>query len=76
MWEVVDGAMNMMALEFMVRQYSYAALAIIRCVHECRYFCGVVKNPKEQRSLLENYFNECLLKNQTRGKERCHPLTF
>ena len=59
-WEVVEAGLNFMAVEFMVRRYSHTALAMIRALHECRYFCGVAQgNPKLQRTLIESFFNEC-----------------
>ena len=45
-WDVMDSAFNFIAVEHMVRSYSYAGLAMLRCLHECRYFCGVVSNPR------------------------------
>ena len=59
MWEVIDAGFNYMAVEFMVRRYSYTALAMMRCLHDVRYFCGVAPNPKLQRKLIEDFFNEC-----------------
>jgi len=44
-WEVMDAGLNYIAVEFMVRQYSYTGPAMIGCLHECRYFCGVVSSP-------------------------------
>ena len=48
---------------------------MIRCLHECRckksiivifthcrkfiYFCGVAASPKQQRTLIEGFFNDC-----------------
>ena len=58
-WEVIDAGFNYMAVEFMVRRYSYMALAMMRCLHDVRYFCGVAPNPKLQRKLIEDFFNEC-----------------
>ena len=58
-WEVIDAGFNYMAVEFMVRRYSYTALAMMRCLHDVCYFCGVAPNPKLQRKLIEDFFNEC-----------------
>ena len=44
----------------MVRNYSYTGLAMIRVLHDSRYFCGVAETPKMQMLLLEQYWNECL----------------
>ena len=35
-WEVVDGIMNFMALEHMIRQYSYTGLAMLRALHNMK----------------------------------------
>ena len=59
-YEVVDAGFNHLCVEFMIRNYSYSAIAIMRGLHECRYFCGVAPNPKQQRILVEAYYNECL----------------
>ena len=59
-YEVVDAGFNHLCVEFMIRNYSYSAIAILRGLHECRYFCGVALNPKQQRTLVEAYYNECL----------------
>ena len=59
-YEVVDAGFNHLCVDFMIRNYSYSAIAILRGLHECRYFCGVAPNPKEQRTLVEAYYNECL----------------
>ena len=58
-WEVMDAGFNYMAVEFMIRNYNYTALAMMRCLHDVRYFSGVTTNPKDQRLLLEDFFNEC-----------------
>ena len=65
-WEVMDAGFNFLGAEWMIRNYSHAGLAMIRVLHDSRYFCGVtssatgVPNPKEQRKILEQYFNKCL----------------
>ena len=64
-WEVMDAGWNLLGAEWMIRNYSHSALAMMRVLHDSRYFCGVtsatngVPNPKEQKKLLEQYFNEC-----------------
>ena len=59
-FEAVDAGFNMVAIEYMVRNYSYTGLAMLRCLHDVRYFCGVSVTPKMQRTLIEGFFNECL----------------
>ena len=58
-WEIVEAGFNYMAVEHMIRTYSYTALAMMRTLHECRYFCGCTNNPKVQRGLIETFFNDC-----------------
>ena len=59
-FEVVDAGFNYLCCEFMIRGYSYTAIAMMRCLHEVRYFCGVCGgSPKLQRVLIESYFNDC-----------------
>ena len=59
-YEVIDAGFKYLAVEFMVRRYNYTALAMMRCLHDVRYFCRVATNPKDQRNLLEDFFNDCL----------------
>ena len=33
-WEVMDAGFNYMAVEFMIRNYNYTALAMMRCLHD------------------------------------------
>ena len=75
-WEVMDAGFNYMAVEYMIRPYSYSPLAMMRVLHESRYFCGVASDPKQQRTLLESFFNECMKKNQARAREGKHPVQY
>ena len=58
LWEVMDAGWNFVGVLFMVRNYSYTGLAMMRALHECRFFCAVAK-PRLQRTLIEGFFNEC-----------------
>ena len=75
-WEVVDAGFNYLAVEHMIQPYSYSPIAMFRVLHESRYFCGVCPDPKQQRLLLESFFNECFKKNQARAREGKHPVTY
>ena len=57
---IMNSGFNYVAVLFMVRNYSYSGLAMLRCLHEVRYFCRVANGPKQQRTLIESFFNECL----------------
>lgn len=35
-WEVMNGAFNLLAVEHMVRPYSYGVISMMSCIHECR----------------------------------------
>ena len=39
-FEAVDAIMNIVVLEHQLRNYSYAALVILRVCHQCRWFAG------------------------------------
>ena len=54
----MDAGWNFVGVLFMVRNYSYTGLAMMRALHECRFFCAVAK-PRLQRTLIEGFFNEC-----------------
>ena len=56
-YEVMSGGLNFLAAEFMTRNYSYTAIAMIRGLHEVRYFCGVADTPQFQKTLIEDFFN-------------------
>ena len=75
-FEVVDAGLNYMAVEHMIRPYSYSPIAIFRVLHESRFYCGVAIDAKQQRMLLEAFFNECFKKNQARAREGKHPVTY
>ena len=36
-WEAMDAGLNFLAAQHMIRQYSYSGLAMLRCLHACRY---------------------------------------
>ena len=57
--EVFSGGLNFLAAEHMTRQYSYSGIAMIRCLHEVRFFVGVAPNTKVQKGLIEQFFNDC-----------------
>ena len=59
-WEAMDAGFNYVAVEFQIRQYNYSPLAMLRCLHECRNFCGVASSPRQQSTLIEGFWNECL----------------
>ena len=58
-WEAMDALFNYVAIEFMIRPYNYSALAMLRCLHDIRYFAGSAPNAKMQRTLIEDFCNEC-----------------
>ena len=51
---------NYIGTDWMIRNYSYTGLAMLRVLHDSRYFCGVSSSPKNQMIILEQYINECL----------------
>jgi hypothetical protein len=59
-FEAVGGLLNYISCEHMIRQYSYTGLAMLRALHENKFFCTVADSPKTQRMLVETWFNECL----------------
>ena len=65
-WEVMDGGFNFLAAEFQTRSYSYTAIAMLRCLHDVRYFCGVADTPQFQRILIEDFFNTCFQVSQAK----------
>ena len=35
----------------------------------CRYFCGLSATPKQQKTLIEDFFNACFTKNKAAARE-------
>ena len=51
--------------------------AVNMLANDChRYFCGVSSSPKQQRALLEQFFNDCFKKNKSHAREGKHAVTF
>ena len=57
--EVMSAGLNFLAAEYMTRPYSYTAIAMIRALHEVRFFVGVAPSTRIQKSLIEQFFNDC-----------------
>ena len=68
--------MNLGAVIFMIRPYSYEIWAILRCMHHIYYYYSITDDAKTQKSLLEKFVSECLSYNQRRGSENKFPATF
>ena len=43
---------------------------------DCRYFCGLSATPKQQKTLIEEYFNACFTKNKAAARDGKHSVTF
>ena len=56
LWGVMDAGWNFVWVLFIVRNYSYTGVAMMKGLHECRFFCAVAK-PRLQRTLIEEVFN-------------------
>ena len=72
----MDAGFNFMAVEHMIRDYSYTSLAMMRCLHDNRYFWGVAFSAQTQKTLIMDYFNQCFWKNMQRVREGKHPVMF
>ena len=75
-FEVMDGVFNIVNSIYAIRPYSYEGHAILRGLHQCRYFYNVCSGPAEQRKLLEHGVNRVLAKNRTNAIEGEPPLVF
>ena len=49
---------------------------IVLTVLDCRYFCGLSATPKQQKTLIEEFFNACFTKNKAAAREGKHAVTF
>jgi hypothetical protein len=60
-------------LEQSIRPYSHAGIAIMRSLHDLRYFAGINTRNVSQRKAIETYINGVFYKNVIRAKEgKCH----
>ena len=75
-FDVVESVLNLVAVVHQIRPYSYEGLAIIRCLHQIKFFYGCTDDPKVQKTLLEKLVSEILSYNQRRGNERKFPASF
>ena len=74
--EVVESVMNLGAIVFQIRPYSYEVWALLRCMHHIYYYYSITDDAKTQKMLLEKLVSETWSYNQRRGAENKFPATF
>ena len=64
----MDGLLNYMSLVYMIRPWSYEAIALHRALHESRYFYNVTQDVKQQKLLLLQTIEVVFSENTTRAE--------
>jgi hypothetical protein len=65
--DVMEGVLNMAALEFSIRRHSFQALVLLRVLHEVGYGQNYVNTGHEEKILTEAFINEILMRNANRA---------
>ena len=68
--EVVEAVHNLVVAVYMIRNYSFEALALSRALHDLGYFLGVIETERQQMLWLEESIDVVLARNAQRGREK------
>ena len=75
--DLVEVVLNVVSLDHMVRNYSFAGLTLLRVCHDVRWFSGCgVGDGEKQRKILAYFIDTVLKANSTRGREDRPPLDY
>ena len=74
MKEVMEGMLNLVALEHAIRPHSHQGIVILRVLNEVVYGKNYVYNVHDQRQVLEIFVNEVLTRNTARAIQGLRPL--
>ena len=73
----MEVVLNVVSLDHMVRNYSFAGLTLLRVCHDVRWFSGCgVGDGEKQRKILAYFIDTVLKANSTRGREDRPPLDY
>lgn len=67
-FEIMDAVLNYSSLVYMIRPWSYEALALIRALHESRYFFNVAQDGPQQKLLLHQTVEAVFSDNTARAE--------
>ena len=75
-FELVEAVLNYLAATYMIRSYSYEAIALVRALHHVRYFYDVSSSESAQKKLLAGAINRVLSRNRALGSEGEPPMVY
>ena len=75
-FELVEAVLNYLACTYMIRCYSYEGIALVRGLHNVRYFFNVCSSEAQQKKLLSGAVDRVLARNRALGSEGEPPLDY
>ena len=76
MKEVMEGVLNLVALEHAIRPHSHQGIVILRVLHEVAYGQNYVSTAHDQRQVVETFVNEVLTRNAAWAIQGLGPLVY
>ena len=62
-YELMEAVLNYLSATYMIRSYSYEAIALVRALHHVRYFYNVSSSESTQKKLLAGAIDRVLSRN-------------
>ena len=75
-FELVEAVLNYLACTYMIRNYSYEGIALVRALHHVRFFFNVCSSEAQQKKLLAGSIDRVLARNRALGSEGEPPLMY
>lgn len=75
-YELMEAVLNYLSATYMIRSYSYEAIALVRALHHVRYFYNVSSSESTQKKLLAGAIDRVLSRNRSLGSEGEPPLVY
>ena len=76
MAEVVEAVLNWASTVYMVRNYSFEAIAVLRVMHEFSWLAGAADSEKNQVRIVERTVDKILARNRACAQEGRPPLDY
>ena len=76
MKEVMEGVLNLLALEHSIRSHSHQGIVILRVLYEVAYGQNYVSTAHDQRQVIETFVNELLAINAALAIQGLGPLVY
>ena len=74
--EVMEGVLNLVALEHAIHPHSHQGIVILRLLHEVAYGQNYVSTAHDQRQVIEAFVNEVLARNSACAIQGLGPLVY